>query len=700
MDKKPIAQKKIVTIKLHIGNLRCILNIFVRLIINKNDFRYMKHLLLYTLCILSLVCPSAAAAPVPDGGKPFVIPELKSWTAGEGDFETVGKLAISVPSEDPELLKIAECFSEDWKAMFGHGLKITAGNGDIIFMTDKGTGPGGERYGQEGYSVDISIERVIITAPSPAGIFWATRTLLQMADNSSGKSLPAGRITDWPDYGIRGFMMDCGRKYIPMGYLKKLVRIMAYYKMNTLQIHLNDNGFKQYFGQDWDKTYAAFRLESEYFPGLTARDGSYGKEEFRNFQNEASGMFVEIIPEIDVPAHSLALTRYRPETGSEEYGMDHLDLFSPATYSFLDSLFTEYLEGDEPVFTGPKVHIGTDEYSNRDSSVVEKFREFTDHYIRLVESYGKQAVIWGALTHADGKTPVKSENVLMNAWYNGYADPEEMVRQGYRLISIPDGYVYIVPAAGYYYDFLNERFLYESWTPAHVGETVFEECDPAIAGGMFAVWNDHAGNGISVKDIHYRLFTAMQTLSAKMWSGENVTLTYDEFDMARRDVREAPGINENGRIGAPRSCVLAMDEVSSGQKMPYGEIGYDYTVNFTIEGGHETPGTELFRSDNAVFYLSDPISGMLGFARDGYLNTFRYRVHEGEKAEITVKGDCRSTTLIVNGKTIDRLEVEKRWHDGGKSVMYYVPTLVFPLGKAGDFDSRITDFEVFNYTTE
>ena len=91
-----------------------------------------------------------------------------------------------------------------------------------------------------------------------------------------------------------------------------------------------------------------------------------------------------------------------------------------------------------------------DEYSNADTAVVEKFRAFTDHYIRKVESYGKQAMVWGALTNAKGKTPVKSENVIMNCWSNGYAEPKDMAKQGYKLISIPDGLVYIVPAAGYY----------------------------------------------------------------------------------------------------------------------------------------------------------------------------------------------------------------------------------------------------------
>ena len=189
----------------------------------------------------------------------------------------------------------------------------------------------------------------------------------------------------------------------------------------------------------------------------------------------------------------------------------------------------------------------------------------------------------------------------------------------------------------------------------------------------------------------------MQTLSVKMWTGTRTALPYSVFDSTRKHVREAPGINFAGRIGIEPSCVLEMAEVVPGTSMPYPEIGYDYTVSFTIQGRNETPGTELFRSEDAVFYLSDPISGMMGFARDGYLNTFRYRVLDGDTLNVTVQGDNRSTTLIINGRVIDRLETEKRWHNEGESVMYYVPTLVFPLGRSGDFRSRITDLKVYNY---
>lgn len=638
--------------------------------------------------LLLLFC--AQVAVYAQNAKPFVIPELKEWKGKEGAF--VPSADMRVVYTDEALRAVAEAFAADYGQMFGAAPAVAQGKpseGDIYFTLKKD-----KKLGREGYAIRVD-RYVTVSAPEVVGAYWATRTLLQMSEQTEDRQLPKGQLRDWPDYAMRGFMMDCGRKFIPMSYMRDLVKMMAYYKMNTLQVHLNDNGFKQFFGHDWGRTYAAFRLECDTYPGLTARDGYYTKREFIDFQEEAASRFVEIIPEIDAPAHTLAFTQYKPEIGSKEYGMDHLDLFNPETYKFMDGLFKEYLEGDKPVFRGPRVHIGTDEYSNKKKDVVEKFRAFTDHYIRLVESYGKQACVWGALTHAAGETPVKSENVIMSAWYNGYADPKEMVRQGYKLISIPDGLVYIVPAAGYYYDYLNTQYLYEQWTPAHVGKAVFEEKDPAILGGMFAVWNDHVGNGISVKDIHHRLFPALQTLAAKTW-GAQTGLPYADFDRLRQGLSEAPGVNQMGCIGRTEGLVYEVAEVRPGSSLAHEEIGYGYTVSFDLEAADETPGTELFRSDNAVFYLADPVSGRFGFARDGYLNTFRFRPYPGEKLNVQVKGDNRSTSLYINGKLVETMDIQKRYFDEGKTSLNYVRTLVFPLKKAGSFKSKITNLKVYN----
>lgn len=626
--------------------------------------------------------------------KPFVIPELQEWRGAQGMFTPSATSRIVYASKDPAVARVANQFAEDYETMFGRKLAVVQGRasaGDFVFSIS-----GDKQLGEEGYAVKIA-DRVTVSAPKVKGLYWATRTLLQMTEQNSDLALSKGSMRDYPDYAIRGFMMDCGRKFIPMNFLRDYVKMMAYYKMNTLQVHLNDNAFKQYFEHDWNKTYAAFRLESEFFPGLTSRDGYYTKKEFIDFQLMADSLGVEIIPEIDVPAHSLALTHYRPEIGSEEYGMDHLDLFKPETYQFVDSLFREYLEGRNPVFVGKRVHIGTDEYSNKKKDVVEKFREFTDHYIRFVEGFGKQACVWGALTHAKGDTPVKSENVLMSAWYNGYADPKEMIKQGYDLVSVPDGYLYIVPAAGYYYDYLNTEMLYKEWTPAHIGKEVFPEKHKQIKGGMFAVWNDHAGNGISTKDIHYRVFPALQTLAVKMWTGKDCKVPYETFNAARLSLSEGPGVNVAGRIGKTPRAVYNQETLKPGTETGLKEIGYQYTVSFNITSVPEERGTELFRSPDAVFYLSDPVSGKLGFARDGYLNTFNYQFYPDEMASIAISGDEKSTRLYVNGQLKEDLNIQKRFFNGGKDSMSYVRTLVFPLEKAGNFKSTITNLEVLNY---
>ena len=645
-----------------------------------------------TLCLV-LLCMGATTVLKAENEKPFVIPELRQWQGADG------MVAVSPSTKvvyvNAELADAAEAMAEDYGLLFGKAMKTKnaskAPKGTIIMaLTDD------KELGDEGYSIKID-DCIAIEANTPTGAYWATRTLLQILEQYEGTHLPKGTIRDWPDYALRGLLLDCARKFIPMDYLKTFTKAMAYYKMNTIQVHLNDNGFKQYFGNDWDKTYAAFRLESELFPELTAKDGSYGKDEFRQFQKDAAKMGVNIIPEIDIPAHSLAFAHYRKEFGSEKYGMDHLDLFNENLYPFLDSLFTEYLEGEDPVFVGKQINIGTDEYSNAEKAVVEKFRYLTDRYIRFVESFGKQAMVWGALTHAKGDTPVKSENVIMNCWYNGYANPADMKALGYELVSIPDGAVYIVPAAGYYYDYLNLPYLYNSWSPAQIGNQKFEDKDPVIRGGMYAVWNDVVGNGISVEDIHHRSYPGMQVIAASTWSPTYKTVPFEEFNHKRTLLAEAPGVNDLGTFkGEPNSVVYTIPEVKPGKCYPHAKAGYGYSVSFSLDGAKEQPGTKLFSNSITDFYLASPTDGRMAFVRDGYLNTFNYFVEEGKQVDIRIECTNTATRLYVDGQLKDELKRVKRW--ASDKVSYdYVPTLCFPLEQAGNFKSKVTDLKVENF---
>lgn len=655
--------------------------------------------------LLGLLLSMTAGAQTNE--KPFVVPELTAWQGGTGMLVPSGRIVV----ESKAARGVAEALREDYRLLTGRTLTLATGRakaGDIVLSLRKH-----DNMDLEGYEMAIG-RTVDLSSPSLRGLYWATRTLLQMSEKQA--ALPRGKAVDVPQYRLRGFMLDVGRKFIPMHYLRQLVKVMAYYKMNTLQVHLNDNGFRQYFGGDWARTPAAFRLECDTYPGLAAEDGHYTKREFIDLQRLGEQCGVDIIPEIDAPAHVLAFTHYRPELGSRQFGMDHFDLSNPQVYTFMDALFKEYLSGKEPVFRGSRVNIGTDEYSNATKELVEQFRAFTDHYLALVQGYGKQPVIWGALTHAQGTTPVRHEGVLMNLWYNGYAQPEEMKRLGYQLVSMPDGLLYIVPAAGYYYDYLNCEYLYEHWTPAQVGDVKFEEQDPQLEGAMFALWNDHYGNGISTKDIHHRVFPAMQTMAVKCWTGQKTLLPWADFSAKSRQLSEAPGVNELGRL--PQGG-LSLPEVRAGEPLalPQEDAGYDQSVSFDIDCRPEERGTVLTQSHYATFYLADPEQGKVGFARDGYLNTFNYRLPGEGKVSLRIVSTNKSTTLFVDGKQRDRLDTQPvfgtpagsrlQTMPGAKFVpevyresarMYYVPTLMFPLGQAGQFKSRVTNLRVVDGT--
>ena len=344
-----------------------------------------KTFILFCLLVICLVV--AAQNPCPQ-----VIPALQQWKGAKGilSLPTQGNIIIN-PSDEKVLSSTALILKDDLRELLGWEYDISIGKAkknDIYLSLSKPD----KQLGKEGYTLSI-MNKVSIEAPTTQGVFWGTRTLLQMLHRQKAK-LTKGTIRDWPEFSNRGFMLDVGRKFFTLDYLKQQIKVLSFYKMNEFQIHLNDNGFPQFFDNDWNKTYAAFRLESERFPGLTAKDGSYTKKEFTELQRMGMEYGVNIIPEIDIPAHSLAFAHYKPEIGSKEYGMDHLDLYKEETYKFVDALLDEYLSGENPVFIGPDVHIGTDEYNKKEA---EQYRYFTDRYLKYVASYGKTPRMWGGL---------------------------------------------------------------------------------------------------------------------------------------------------------------------------------------------------------------------------------------------------------------------------------------------------------------
>jgi hexosaminidase len=431
-------------------------------------------------------------------------------------------------------------------------------------------------------------------------------------------------------------------------------------------------------------------LESERFPGLTAKDGSYTKKEFTELQRMGMAYGVNVIPEIDIPAHSLAFTHYKPEIGTQEYGMDHLDLYKEETYKFVDALLDEYMCGEEPVFIGPDVHIGTDEYNKKEA---EQYRYFTDRYLKYVASYGKIPRMWGGLKWLPGKTPVQAEGVTVNAWSFDWVDPEVSIKEGYKLINTCDTYLYIVPGAGYYREFLDHQWLYETWTPWKMNrKQTLPVGTPGVLGGMFAVWNDQCGNGISEQDVHYRSFPAVQVMAERLWKGDNKDVVpFADFEALCKAMPEAPGINLLGRID--KETILAEELALTGKdsiETALKEVGYPYTVSFSIcPDEKQNISGVLFKGPHSTVYTNWENTGRIAFTRDGYEFDFgSFILPVGEWTDITIKGDWKGTSLYVNGKLQERLEGRKKRVLNTKynrlESMPMQETLVFPLQHIGD----------------
>lgn len=643
---------------------------------------------LYLAISFLLVCLSTF------GGEnwPKVIPALQKWESAKGFLVLKEKGTIYVSEEDKDQLEwCASQLAEDIKEMFGWQYSVEVGrpskNAIILSLDDSAV-----KQGEESYEMKIS-DNVTIKASDKKGVFWGTRTLLQMICNQPS-GLQKGKAIDYPEYPSRGFMIDVGRKFFSLNFLKEYIKIMAFYKMNELQVHLSDNGFVEFFNNDWNKTYSAYRLESERYPGLAAKDGHYTKEEFRNLQIWAAKHGIKIIPEIDVPAHSLAFVHYNPNLAAscKEYGMDHLDLYKDEVYTFVDNLFDEYLSGDNPVFIANEVHIGTDEYNMKEG---EQFRVFTNHCINLVKKYGKTPRLWGSLNQMKGNTKVDLNGTVVSAWNYDWMDMESAIKAGAKVVNMCDNFLYIVPAVNYYHDFLDYKWLYENWTPEMMKEGHKMEKNPNILGAMFAVWNDRVANGISEQDVHIRAFPAMQLLSEKLWKGDNHdNNSYSSFEKLCKATPEAPGVNLAARVDAPMNLTECDEEIklcgtnyiTSNVK----EIGYPYSVEFEV-CADEVPVIDaiLFKGPHSEFIANWHNTGKFAFSREGYEMVFHnFSLEPGRWTKVKVEGNKDGTSLYIDGELKERLEgkIGQVYNRKAERLdkIWYRETLIFPLEQIGD----------------
>ena len=466
--------------------------------------------------------------------RPEITPALTEWKGKKGFFtvENSGRLVLQSGREE-ELTEAAEEWKDIWNSLAGGDLTVVSGTEDALEKGDIYLGFADSSMGlrEEGYRCDISRESIRLKAEKEQGLLWGTGTLKQLLlkVQEGAQGIPCGVIRDYPRYAVRGFAIDIGRRMVSMDTLKQIVLYMSDNKMNNLGIHLNDNEILATSGKNDTianafTAYAGFRLESDTRnkkgEGITSLDGALTKEEWKAFTRWAQGKGVQVIPEIDTPAHSLSITRVFPEyaLADEPDNVDHLDLSKKGTLELVQTIWKEYLEGEDPVFPEEGVvHIGLDEYYGSG----EDLRKFANEMIAMVQESGRSVRLWGSLSRADGKTKVVSDKVQMQIWSTEWADPEDMYEAGFSIINSLNSNLYIIPGGGY--DRLDTQAL-QQWEPNRFSTGARAEVLPAysprMAGAVYCLWNDTIGSldvGITEEGMLERFLEPLPLLSEKLW---------------------------------------------------------------------------------------------------------------------------------------------------------------------------------------
>ncbi|MEV0794905.1 family 20 glycosylhydrolase [Kribbella sp. NPDC050459] len=464
---------------------------------------------------------------------PTVVPALQTWTGGVGQLTIDADLRVV--SADPALRAVANQVAADLRDITGWRVPITTKGerpGDLVLALDPEAvvGPDTAVAVGEGYRLEVT-DRARIAARTATGVFWGTRTALQMLrrETPGCVSMPVGSTVDWPNYAVRGFMMDLGRRWFGPEQLSGYIRYMSWFKLNTFQLHLNDNAFKPKDGDDWSTVYSAFRLASDNprFAPMAATDGALTRREWHRLEDLAADHQVMLVPEIDAPAHARAFIAFKPEIGLDGGNSDHLDLTNPEATSFMKEVFAEFV----PWFRSPVVHVGADEYPRAHAA---EYKQYFNDITSYVRGLGKQPAAWGSFTMMSGGAAGYDRGVTINSWNNGWYDAPQAIADGYPVINSNDALLYIVPFANYYHgQGLDGRWLYDSWEP-HVfadGKNV-PASHPLLRGAMSAVWNDLVDAAYDGDDVHRLVEPSFGVLAHKMWRGAVQDLSYADF-MAR-----------------------------------------------------------------------------------------------------------------------------------------------------------------------
>ena len=430
------------------------------------------------LLALACVCVALVQAASPLS----LIPLPASVQQGSGQFTFPAKVQLCVPSYTGDSVKAV---AKRWAGNFtkSTGIKVSVGkkaNAAIQLRLNSGLAP-------EAYDLQVTRERIVIEAARPAGFFYALQTLNQLlpsravmagvkATDVQAWTLPVVAIKDHPRFEWRGFMLDEGRHFYGKEEIKKLLDVMAAYKLNRFHWHLTED-------QGW-------RIEIKKYPRLTEvgawrnskvlgwgevkpdgqrYGGFYTQKDAREIVRYAQERFIEIVPEVDIPGHSQAAVAAYPEFLScdpqnkhevwlwQGVSADVINVSHPQAVQFAKDVIDELTA----IFPFRYIHLGGDECPTNKweaneacrqqlASIGSKnfrdlqinfYRQLQDHIAQKPASEQRHLIFWNEVLH--GNTRPLGTDITIMAWVGADGAAKDAAQRGMKTILSPQIPYYI-----------------------------------------------------------------------------------------------------------------------------------------------------------------------------------------------------------------------------------------------------------------
>lgn len=488
--------------------------------------------------------------------QPSIIPRPAKLQLHHGRFRFTIPLMVIVPGDDPSLRVVADHLTEVLRDATGFSAPVRRPDGEsprgtkVIRLVLAMDG----QPDDEGYRLKITPDTVEIVGRSVRGVFYAVQTIRQLladpaasrSPGAAGVTLPCLLIHDQPRYAWRGMLLDCSRHFMPKPLVLRYIDLLAYHKMNVLHWHLTDD-------QGW-------RLQIERYPALTEvgawrrsngekYGGFYSREDVHEIVAYAESRFVNIVPEIEMPGHSVAALASYPDLSCHgrrievdtTWGVkrDVLCVGKDQVYRFIEDVLDEVCA----LFPSRYIHTGSDECPRENwrecpdclrrmrlehfSDDIELHHYFVNRVYRILEERGRTLIAWDDI----GARGLPRGAVLH--WWLNDEQATEAVRLGRHVIANPHAQTYL----DYSYENLSLEKMY-AFDPVPPG------LDPAqehlILGGQGSMWSEytpaHAVDG--------QVFPRLCALGEVLWSPKDKRSWPDFQRRIRRHARrlEAMGV--------------------------------------------------------------------------------------------------------------------------------------------------------------